>query len=132
LNKEVEEIPNMAEIGLLKRLESSYFQFTSERSNPDLSIDVIKLLIPLYETDTGAIAPRVQDFVNQRRDTITAVFNEQMAVPERRSIFFTQPEVLMLYERLEHDALAVRERWTSQFPDSELERIALAFGISFD
>ena len=122
----------MAEIGLLKRLESSYFQFTSERSNPDLSIDVIKLLIPLYETDTGAIAPRVQDFVNQRRDTITAVFNEQMAVPERRSIFFTQPEVLMLYERLEHDALAVRERWTSQFPDSELERIALAFGISFD
>jgi ppGpp synthetase/RelA/SpoT-type nucleotidyltranferase len=132
LNKEAEEIPNMAEVGLLKRLESCYFQFTSERGNPDLSIDVIKLLVPLYGIDTAAIGPRVEDFVQRHRDTIAGVFTEQLALPEPRSIFFTQPEVLMLYERLEHDALAVRERWTSQFPDSELERIALAFGISFD
>jgi ppGpp synthetase/RelA/SpoT-type nucleotidyltranferase len=132
LSKEVAELPNMAEIGLLKRLESSYFQFTSERGNPDLSIEVIKLLLPLYGMDAAAVAPRLEDFVKQRRDTISVVFDQQLAVPERRSIFFSQPEVLMLYERLEHDALAVRERWITQFPDSELERIALAFGISFD
>jgi hypothetical protein len=37
----------------------------------------------------------------------------------------------MLYERLEHDQLAVRERWSSMFPENELEKVALAFGISF-
>jgi hypothetical protein len=38
----------------------------------------------------------------------------------------------MIYERLEYDPLAVREVWQESFPDAELERIAHAFGISFE
>jgi hypothetical protein len=38
----------------------------------------------------------------------------------------------MLYERLEHDSLAVREACVKEFPLTELERVALAFGIAFD
>lgn len=132
LGKEVEGLPNMREIGVLRQLETYYFQFTSERGNPDLSIEVIKLLLPLYNMDAAAIGPLIDDFIQTRRQTISDVFQEQNALPERRSIFFTQPEVLMLYERLEHDSLGVRERWTTTLPLHELERVALAFGISFD
>lgn len=132
LHDEVAKLPDMAEIGILRRLEASYFRFASERGNPDLSLQVIRLLLPLYGMDVGAVGARVDDFVAGRQDTIRAVFDEQRELPERRSAFFFQPEVLMLYERLEHDAMAVRERWGTMFPDSELERVALAFGISFD
>jgi hypothetical protein len=132
LNAEAMDFPDMAEIGLLKQLESNYFQFASERGNPDLSIEVIRLLLPLYGAEGTAVGPQLQDFISARRETIMNVFNEQRGIPQKRSVFFSQPEVLMVYERLEHDALAVRERWSGTFPDSELERIALAFGISFD
>ncbi len=132
LGDEVSELPHMVEIGVLKKLEGYYFQFTTERGNPDLSIEVIKLLLPLYNIDAAAVGPRVEDFIQARRETIGTVFQEQNALPERRSIFFTQPEILMLYERLDHDSLAVRERWIRSFPLEELERVALAFGISFD
>lgn len=68
----------------------------------------------------------------QRRDTISAIFSEQRALPHTRSVFFSQPEVRMIYERLEQASLAVREQWTKVFPPGELERVALEFGISFD
>jgi len=132
LGEEVAGLPNMREIGVLRQLETYYFQFTSERGNPDLSIEVINLLLPLYNIETAAIGPLMADFVEVRRQTISEVFEEQNALPERRSIFFTQPEVLMLYERLEHDSLGMRERWTRSLPLQELERVANAFGISFD
>jgi ppGpp synthetase/RelA/SpoT-type nucleotidyltranferase len=132
VSSEVGELPDMAEISLLKQLESFYFQFTSERGNPDLSLAVIKLLAPLYEAPTAGIAPQVETFIEKHRNTIATVFHEQGEVKDHRGVFFTQPEILMLYERLEHDSLAVREKWVQMFPYDELERVALAFGISFD
>jgi len=132
LSGEVAMLPNMAEISLLKKLEAHYFQFASERGNPDLSVEVIKLLLPLYAADPATIAPQLEDFINANRETISAVFETQNGLPDRRSVFFTQPEIFMLYERLEHDSLAVREQWGRSFPPEELERVALAFGISFD
>jgi ppGpp synthetase/RelA/SpoT-type nucleotidyltranferase len=132
LGEEVAELPHMVEIGVLRRLETHYFQFTAERGNPDLSIEVIKLLLPLYNMDAAAVGPRLEDFIQSRGATIAAVFQEQNALPGRRSIFFTQPEILMLYELLEYDSLALREQWITSLPLQELERVALAFGISFD
>jgi ppGpp synthetase/RelA/SpoT-type nucleotidyltranferase len=132
LSGEVAELPDMLETGLLRRLEASYFQFAADRGNPDLSLEVIKLLLPLYAAEPATITAQIEEFVAARRATINAVFDEQRHLPERRSAFMFQPEVLMLYERLEHDAMAVRERWATMFPEHELEKIALAFGISFD
>lgn len=132
LYKEVAELPNMTEIGILKRLEANYFHFASERGNPELSLAVIRLLLPLYGNDPSRIGAQVDEFVAARRNTISDVFNQQRQIPQTRSAFMFQPEVLMLYERLEHDPIAVREQWARTFPERELERIALAFGIAFD
>jgi hypothetical protein len=38
----------------------------------------------------------------------------------------------MILERLGDDELEVRRIWNEQFPEKELERVANAFGISFD
>lgn len=132
LGEEVAGLPGMAELAVLRTLESYYYQFSAERGNPDLSLAVIKLLLPLYAMEPAAIGPVLDDFVRDRRTTISAVFEKENADPGHRSVFFTQPEVLMLYERLDHDSLGVRERWIELLPLQELERVALAFGISFD
>ncbi len=38
----------------------------------------------------------------------------------------------MIYDRLMADPLSIRKVWNEQYPEKELERIANAFGISFD
>jgi ppGpp synthetase/RelA/SpoT-type nucleotidyltranferase len=132
LDREVAEVPDISDVRLLKALEAEYYRFTAMRGDPDLSLDVIKLLRPLYSEERHSIPVMIHEFVNDRIETIQHVFDQQTKIPIDRSAFFFQPEVLMLYERLEHDPLSVRVAWQNAFPDTELERVAHAFGISFD
>jgi hypothetical protein len=48
------------------------------------------------------------------------------------SAFLFQPEALMIFDLLKMEPLSVRESWNASYPEKELERIANAFGISFD
>jgi len=50
----------------------------------------------------------------------------------KASSLLYEPEVLMIYERLEADQLATRRQWNTRFPEGELERVANSLGISFD
>jgi hypothetical protein len=51
---------------------------------------------------------------------------------ENTTSFLFQPEVLLLYDLLTFDLDKTREFWMKNYPESELERIANAFGISLD
>jgi ppGpp synthetase/RelA/SpoT-type nucleotidyltranferase len=123
------QMPEIPEIALLKALEHHYYSLTTRSSDPELSLDVIRLLSPLYKMDSLDIAQHLNDFYQTHVETLRDVFEE--ASPER-SAFLFQPEALMIYDRLETDATEVRKAWNTKYSDRELERIANAFGISFD
>jgi len=53
-------------------------------------------------------------------------------VPDDRSVFLFQPEALIIYERLDSDLVALREKRATLLPEQELERLAVLFGYSFD
>ena len=60
------------------------------------------------------------------------VFQAQSQRPHERSVFFFQPELLMVYDRLLQDQYRLRETWNHALPEAELDRIANVFGFSFD
>lgn len=127
LNREIASSP---EAQMYKALERHYYTFTTKRPDPSLSLEVIKLLLPLYELTIPQIASELDKFLDSRQDVLKHVYKE--AEEFTTSPFLYQPEILMIYERLEADQLAVRKAWVGRFPESELERIANALGISFD
>lgn len=127
LNREIASSP---EAKMYKALERHYYTFTTKRPDPVLSLEVIKLLLPLYKLTVPQIASELDKFVHARRDVLKYVYEE--AEEFTVSPFLYQPEVLMIYERLEADQLALRKAWIARFPESELQRIANALGISFD
>lgn len=55
-----------------------------------------------------------------------------MAKQKQDIIFFSQPEIVVILERLENRKLALSEYWESRFPIQELEKIATAWGTSLD
>jgi len=95
-----------------------------------LSLEVIALLVPLYGSDVPTIKSVLEKFVNDHEAVLRAVYAE--ATEAGMSAFLYQPEVLMVYERLEADQLATRKAWNTRLPETELEHIANTFGISFD
>lgn len=130
-NRIENEMPSVAELSVLKSLERHYYKLTVRRSDPTLSLDVIRLLAPLYAGTPAEIIHHLDVFFSEHEQTLLDVYEKAEDMPDR-SAFLFQPEALMIYDLLETDHLAVREAWSGHFPDDELERMANAFGISFD
>jgi ppGpp synthetase/RelA/SpoT-type nucleotidyltranferase len=127
------ELPADEGMQLLKVLERHYFTLSSRRPDAELSLQVLRSLAPLYNESTGEIVQRLDRFIKEQHPTLEAIY-EQAAEGEPAYItaFLFQPEVLMIYERLLNDPIAIRKGWNLRYPESELERIANLFGLALD
>ena len=129
LNGELKQRP---EVEIYKGLEIHFYKLTAGSPDPDLSLDVISLLLPLYKgAPVPAITARVDTYVADNELVLQDIYSQQQEHPTTELIF--QPEALMIAELLHHDeSTALRTLWNTKFPEPELERLALAFGHSFD
>lgn len=117
---------------LLKALERNYFKLTTRRPNPELSLKVIKLLVPVFDNQsTHEIISQIDSTFEKNAVMLEQVYQD----PDRKSdpsAFFFQPEALMIYDRLLYDRDETLKVWNTLFPTSELERVANNFGLSMD
>jgi ppGpp synthetase/RelA/SpoT-type nucleotidyltranferase len=130
LNK---ELPSEANVIMLKALERHYYVLSSRRPDVELSLQVLNLLIPLYHENVKDIAERMEKFIAKNQPFLEELYSQFNDVDvESKSAFVSQPELLMIYERLLNDYTAMRKAWNQVYPEKELERIANNFGLSFD
>jgi ppGpp synthetase/RelA/SpoT-type nucleotidyltranferase len=127
-----DDMPKTPECDLLRALERHYYKFTTRCWDPEISKHVIGFLLPLYGAEVSHIEARLEEFCFQHSTTLAHVYDESAADPADQSAFLHQPEAIMIYNLLETDRASTREVWSAHFPDKELERLALNFGISFD
>lgn len=130
-NRIEREMPSMPEVGILKALERYQYKLTTRRGDPEISLDVIRLLAPLYNMEMRQIGAHLAEFYSNHEEILRDVYGRSEEMPDR-SAFLFQPEALMIYDLLEVDPLRTRRVWNERYPERELERIANAFGISFD
>lgn len=129
-NRLNQEIPVESAVELYRDLERHYFTLTGKRPDAELSLDVIRLLLPLYGDGPPQISAQIEAFFKDHEEDFNLVYEQAKDV--ETSAFLYQPEAIMIFERLEFNQEALRRVWATQFPESELERFANAFGISFD
>jgi len=126
------ELPVSDATQLYQAMERHYFKLTTKRPDPELSLLVIELLLPLYRSDPPHVTERLDTFFAKHEDTLQWVYEGNHPDETKAGAMLYQPEILMIYERLENDQLATRRAWNTLFPEEELERIANSLGISFD
>ena len=130
LNRELPSDPN---VQMLKALERHYYTLSSRPPDIELSLEILKLLIPLYHENVPAITEHMEQFVSSNQKFLRDLYSQlNEADVEKKSAFVSQPELLMIYERLVNDSTAMRKAWNAVYPEKELERIANHFGLSFD
>jgi hypothetical protein len=120
----------MPELQVLRALERQYYKLASKPGDIELSLQVIRLLWPLYQKTPEELTTHFEQLVGEHQGTVEQIFADAVVVSERTTFLF-QPEVLMIYDQLQTMPYRVRLRWAEQFPEKELERIALRFGFSF-
>jgi ppGpp synthetase/RelA/SpoT-type nucleotidyltranferase len=126
------ETRSASEAELFRFLEPFYYRLTSVKPDIELSLMILRLLIPLYAKDVPAIENDLRSFLEKRVDFLEHRYSqarEPGATPV--SPLFFQPEALMIYERLADDDVALRREWSKAFPPKELEKLARDFGFSF-
>lgn len=127
------ELPSEANVQMLKALEHHYYTLSSQSPDVELSLQVLDLLLPLYHESVTGIAERIETFVSKNRAFLEELYSQFNDVDiEKKTAFVSQPELLMIYERLVNDSTAMRKAWNAVYPEKELERIANQFGLSFD
>lgn len=127
------ELPAEPNIQVLKALERHYYRLSSRRPDTELSLQVLNLLLPLYHTTVHDITDKMDQFVSRNSGFLDDFYAQLTDISvEKSSAFFSQPELLMIYERLLNDQTAIRKAWNQVYPEQELERIANRFGLSFD
>lgn len=131
IDDEMSKMPDMAEFMILKALERQYYKLSARSGNQDLSLEVIRLLWPLYDQTPEQISNRFGPLLDKKQAVLQDVFDQMSKTSKGRSAFFFQPEILLIYDQLESLPYKLRERWSERFPPQELEMVATAFGHSF-
>jgi ppGpp synthetase/RelA/SpoT-type nucleotidyltranferase len=127
------ERPKTPEAEIFRALEPFYYQLSTRMPDTQLSLDVIRLLTPLYNETTPTVESLIASFFRERRSFLVERYRQVQETSDGNvSPLFFQPEALLIYERLLNDELSLRRAWNAVFPEQLLEEFANEMGVAFD
>lgn len=121
------EQPGFPEAVVLQELDKHFFALTAHRSDPKLSRIVIDALRPLYsDEELDNYARLLGEFVATHRDKLRGLYEDYLE--DDRNPLMSQPESLLVFERMEHNFQAVPLVWVESLPDSLLQSFSEIWG----
>src|SRR5439155_5625611 len=130
--REITNLPGVPELRILEALQRQFWKLSARPWDKALSVEVIKVLRPLYRDMTaGEWVLHFESFYDERQQDLESIFDEQRDLPNR-SLFQFQPEVLMIFDRLSADPDTLQDIWNQHFPERELEKLATLWGVSLE
>ena len=124
---------NSSEAKILSILEKNYYRFSGYQSfNRDLSREIIQELQELLTKEEKLNFENIiNDFVVQDEDKLEEFFDYYLE-DDSYSLLLSQPEILLILERLENNKFALRDKWIEKIlPFKMLQDIAIAWGKSY-
>jgi len=120
----IDALPETDPIRVLNYLEEFFYSKIGDTYDKELSGYFLKGINALYADNP---IYTIQSFLDANEQKVMAVIGEY-----RENFFFTQPEILLILERLQNEKYAFTEYWTEFYPVEELETIANAWGTSVE
>jgi len=123
--------PGFQEARIIADLESQFYSLTARSWDPQLSRHVVEILRPLLgSTEVEEYRARLSTFVEHNRSKLEAIFADYQ--DDDRNPLLSQPESLLVFERLEHDRFQLAELWVEHLPESLLRSLSEIWGTPVD
>ncbi|MGG6265432.1 GTP pyrophosphokinase [Leptolyngbya sp. AN03gr2] len=128
----IQEEAAQPDVRMLEQLEKHFYRFTTASFNRELSLEVLERLLLLFEDDEIEKFNELIDvFVENNREKLQKKFSNYYHDIGRNPLLF-QPEVFVIFERLEEDPFRLKELWVESFPLSVLESLANIWGTTVE
>jgi ppGpp synthetase/RelA/SpoT-type nucleotidyltranferase len=124
VNRDLSALPSAKSLRLLLAVEKQFYKINPVAYSRELSLAVIDALSPLYNMNEILFASHIEQFYSERTEELDVVFREA----KERSVFMSQPEVLIVFDLLERVPFKLSELWNASLPPSELEELARIWG----
>ena len=116
---------------LLLGLEQAFLDIAAHRSDPELSRHVIDALRPVMPSlDWDEYRRLLDPFVTANRTKLARIYADYVA--DDRNPLISQPESLLVFERIEHDRFRLADLWPQVLPTSMLAQLANIWGMPVD
>lgn len=123
--------PGFPEAVVLRELERHFFALTAHPSDAKLSRFVIAALRPLLSEDELADYSTVLDhFVAANEAKLRSLYEDYLQ--DDRNPLMSQPESLLVFERLENNFQQVPTVWAEQLPEDLLRSFSAIWGNPID
>jgi ppGpp synthetase/RelA/SpoT-type nucleotidyltranferase len=120
--------PKARNAAVLSALDRVYYEFTGKDYTPDLSWVAIEGLKALYSESELMNFEDVCDALVERRGEKLRKIYARYENDDRANPMLFQPEVLMVFDRLDCDAFRVADVWQDIFPSELLVDLASIWG----
>ncbi|MGW9451065.1 hypothetical protein [Streptomyces sp. NPDC055632] len=128
--------PNIARSNqLLEQAETIFETFTRHDYRRDLSEEVVDVLTKTIPENIN-YADQLERFTEERRVDLERIYEDYGPDSDHflrhgRYLLASQPESLIIFERLSSAKLLLQGTWQDELPDSMLRDMADAWGVSF-
>lgn len=128
---EARETPGYAEAQALIPLQRELLTFDT-RLKPDrqLSLLMAAAIVPLYDRDAPEVFPDViEPWLDEAKRAEAGNVLGQSAETENPNPLLRQPEIFLIWERLENDRRHLQDAWPDEVPYAWLEEIAESWAV---
>src|ERR1022692_1657193 len=124
-------LPGYEEANLLELLERHFYMFASGPTDSGLSLRILTVLLPLLgATDIGAYETPFGEFIDANRPKLEEIFTDYRN--DDRNPLLSQPECLLIFERLTSDRFQLTTTWGQHLPPNLLGSLSDIWGTPVD
>ena len=122
----INKLPLSNPTRILRLLEEFFHSRIAAWYDSEMSHYFLSNVSSLYDPDEDIMAI-ITAFLKANSDDIALVATQRQDI-----LFFSQPEIVVILERLENKRFALEEYWSRKYPMDQLEAVANAWGKSLD
>jgi len=120
----IEKLPETSPVRILNFLEKFFYSKIGDSYDKELSGNLLNGIDALYDENPIEV---LQNFIDDNEGEILKVIETY-----KDNFFFTQPEIVLILERLQNRKYAFKGHWENVYSLGELEVIANAWGTSLE
>lgn len=119
-------LPASNPIRILNALSGFFYSNVAAWYDTEMSYYFLDEVDKLYNAKDDIIAI-LEQFINDKGECIS-----ELAQYPNRILFFSQPEIVVILERLDNRKLLLEDYWKDRYPLSQLEEIANVWGTTLN
>lgn len=120
--------PGFREGQMLAELESLFYQLAEPTFDTELSLTILRGLQHLYGESLENFPTIIGEFFGRNIEKLQFIYAEYR--DDDRHPLLSQPEALLIFERLDADSFSLRRAWAESWPEDLLEDMAAVWGVA--